>query len=209
MQEALKLIKKLAIGSSSRPAYTEAMFFLAECYGNGSLSLSVDHDKAFNLYIQASKQGHASASYRAAVCYEVGAGTKRDFARAYQFYRKAATSGDTTAMYKLGMVLLNGALGQPKNTREGVTWLKRASSQADETTPHALHELGCLYEGKFDTNGAIIPVCFFLSSPNLFAFCSDIHSRILRTHTIFSFALRDSDIQLLSINWDYRMSTDF
>ncbi|KAJ3382189.1 hypothetical protein HDU80_001595 [Chytriomyces hyalinus] len=133
------------------------MFYLAECYGNGSIGLSVDHDRAFTLYVQASKQNHPSATYRAAVCYEVGAGTKRDYARSVQFYRKSAALGDTAAMYKLGMILLNGLLNQPRNPREGVTWLKRAGSQADETTPHALHELAALYEGKGETNGVVIP----------------------------------------------------
>lgn len=156
-QESLKWIKKLASSGSGRSAYPEAMFFLAECYGNGSLGLTVDHDKAFSLYLQASKQNHPDATYRSAVCYEVGAGTKRDHARALQFYRKAAMLGDTAAMYKYGMILLGGLLSVQKNPREGVTWLKRAASQADTATPHALHELGVLYEGKGDTHGSILP----------------------------------------------------
>ncbi|KAJ3066165.1 hypothetical protein HDU99_003927, partial [Rhizoclosmatium hyalinum] len=155
--EGLKWVKKLCKAESGRTAYPEAMFFLAECYGNGSLGLSVDHDRAFSLYVQASKQNHPAAAYRAAVCYEVGAGTKKDYSRSVQFYRKSAALGDTAAMYKLGMILLNGLLSQPKNPREGITWLKRAGSQADETTPHALHELATLYEGKGETNGVIIP----------------------------------------------------
>ncbi|KAI9334515.1 hypothetical protein DFJ73DRAFT_790673 [Zopfochytrium polystomum] len=156
-QESLRWIKKLAAPGGGRGAYPEAMFFLAECYGNGSLGLTVDHDKAFGLYLQASKQNHPGATYRSAVCYEVGAGTKRDHARAVQFYRKAATLSDTAAMYKYGMVLLGGLLNVAKNPREGVTWLKRAANQADATTPHALHELGVLYEGKGDSNGSILP----------------------------------------------------
>ncbi|KAJ3069874.1 hypothetical protein HDU98_007067 [Podochytrium sp. JEL0797] len=155
--EGLKWVKRLTKSESGRAAYPEAMFYLAECYGNGSLGLPVDHDKAFSLYVQASKQNHPAAAYRAAVCYEVGAGTKKDYARSVQFYRKSAALGDTAAMYKLGMILLNGLLNQPKNPREGVTWLKRAGSQADETTPHALHELATLYEGKGETNGIVIP----------------------------------------------------
>ncbi|KAJ3018359.1 UNVERIFIED_CONTAM: hypothetical protein HDU68_011203 [Siphonaria sp. JEL0065] len=155
--EGLKWVKKLTKAESGRAAYPEAMFYLAECYGNGSLGLSVDHDRAFSLYVQASKQNHPAAAYRAAVCYEVGAGTKKDYNRSVQFYRKSAALGDTAAMYKLGMILLNGLLSQPKNPREGVTWLKRAGSQADETTPHALHELATLYEGKGETNGIVIP----------------------------------------------------
>ncbi|KAJ3020686.1 UNVERIFIED_CONTAM: hypothetical protein HDU68_010061 [Siphonaria sp. JEL0065] len=136
--EGLKWVKKLAKSESGRAAYPEAMFYLAECFGNGSLGLNVDHDRAFSLYVQASKQNHPAAAYRAAACYEVAL-------------------GDTAAMYKLGMILFNGLLNQPINPREGVTWLKRAESQADEITPHALHELATLYEGKGETNGIVIP----------------------------------------------------
>ncbi|KAJ3290505.1 hypothetical protein HK104_006726 [Borealophlyctis nickersoniae] len=158
--EALKIIKKLASSSGmGKSAFPEAQFFLAECYGNGSIGLSVDHDRAFNLYVQASKQSHPASTFRTAYCYEVGAGTKRDSARALQYYRKAAALGDTAGMYKLGMILFNGLLGQAKNPREGITWLKRAAQQADEHTPHALHELGLLYEGKgSDVAGNVIIV---------------------------------------------------
>ncbi|KAJ3167105.1 hypothetical protein HDU88_002442 [Geranomyces variabilis] len=145
--EALKLIKKLTTsGGIGKPGHADAQFFLAECYGNGTLNLDVNHDHAFALYMQASKQSHPAAAYRTAVCYEAGAGTKRDFARAMHFYRKAAVLGDTAAMYKLGMVLKDGLLGQVAVPRDGVSWLRKAADQADEDTPHALHELGVLYE---------------------------------------------------------------
>ncbi|SCZ96774.1 BZ3500_MvSof-1268-A1-R1_Chr4-1g06707 [Microbotryum saponariae] len=148
LAESLKLIKRLATQGSGvgKPAYADAQFFLANCLGNGSLGLQVDHEKAYNLYVQASKQNHSSATYRTAVCNEVGAGTRRDHARAVLFYRKASALGDTAGMYKLGMILLNGLLGQQRNPKEAVNWLKRAASQADEDNPHALHELGLLYE---------------------------------------------------------------
>ncbi|KAJ9087644.1 hypothetical protein DSO57_1031094 [Entomophthora muscae] len=132
--EALKWIKRLSsqgIGLG-KGAYPDAQFFLANCYNNGSLGLPVDHDKAFNLYVQASKQNHPAATYRTGVCYEFGAGTKRDHHRALQFFRKAAALGDTAAMFKVGMVLLKGGLGQQPNPREGITWLKRAAASADE-----------------------------------------------------------------------------
>jgi TPR repeat protein len=49
-------------------------------------------------------------------------------------------------MYKLGMILLHGSLGEQKNPREAINWLRRAAEQADEENPHALHELGLLHE---------------------------------------------------------------
>ncbi|KAJ1023132.1 hypothetical protein NDA16_003285 [Ustilago loliicola] len=155
LSESLKLIKRLATTGMGlgKPPYAEAQFFLANCFGNGSLGLQVDHEKAYNLYVQASKQNHPAATYRTAVCNEVGAGTRRDHHRAVLFYRKASALGDTAGMYKLGMVLLNGMLGQPRNVREAIVWLKRAAAQADEDNPHALHELGLLHEKP--TNGVV------------------------------------------------------
>jgi TPR repeat protein len=148
INEALKWIKRLSsqgIGLG-KGAYPEAQFFLANCYNNGSLGLPVDHDKAFNLYVQASKQSHPAATYRTGVCYELGAGTKRDPHRALQFFRKASALGDTAAMFKVGMVLLKGGLSQQPNPREGITWLKRAAAAADAENPHSLHELASCYE---------------------------------------------------------------
>lgn len=141
--ESLKVIRRLA---TQGEAYDEAQFFLANCYGTGALGLQVDHERAYHLYLQAAKQNHAAASYRVAVCNEIGAGTRREPPRAAAFYRKAASLGDTPAMYKLGMILLNGSLGEQKNPREATNWLKRAAEQADEENPHALHELGLLHE---------------------------------------------------------------
>jgi len=141
--ESLKVIRRLA---TQGEAYDEAQFFLANCYGTGTLGLQVDHERAYHLYLQAAKQNHAAASYRVAVCNEIGAGTRREAPRAAAFYRKAASLGDTPAMYKLGMILLQGSLGEQKNPREATNWLKRAAEQADEENPHALHELGLLHE---------------------------------------------------------------
>ncbi|KAF8623958.1 hypothetical protein AX15_006116 [Amanita polypyramis BW_CC] len=141
--ESLKVVRRLATQGDT---YHEAQFFLANCYGTGALGLQVDHERAYHLYLQAAKQNHAAATYRVAVCNEIGAGTRREPPRAAAFYRKAASLGDTAAMYKLGMILLHGSLGEQKNPRDAINWLKRAAEQADEENPHALHELGLLYE---------------------------------------------------------------
>lgn len=143
--EALKVVRRLATQGET---YDEAQFYLATCFGTGALGLQVDHERAYHLYLQAAKQNHPAACYRVAVCNEIGAGTRREPPRAAAFYRKAASLGDTAAMYKLGMILLNGSLGEQKNPREAIGWLRRAAEQADEENPHALHELGMLHEGQ-------------------------------------------------------------
>ncbi|KAF1989100.1 hypothetical protein K402DRAFT_418921 [Aulographum hederae CBS 113979] len=143
--EATKHLKK-----ASSHGYPEAMFYLADSYGQGSLGLAVDTKEAFTLYQGAAKLGHGPSAYRTAVCCEMGAeeggGTRKDPLKAVQWYRRAAALSDTPAMYKLGMILLKGLLGQQKNLGESINWLQRAADRADEENPHALHELGLLYE---------------------------------------------------------------
>ncbi|ODV88778.1 hypothetical protein CANCADRAFT_16854, partial [Tortispora caseinolytica NRRL Y-17796] len=56
------------------------------------------------------------------------------------------------AMYKLGIINLRGMNGETQNVVEGIQWLKRAASLADKENPHALHELGLLYEGAVNGN---------------------------------------------------------
>lgn len=155
IMDAHKLLKKLVAAQN-----TEAMFYLADCYGRGALGLETDNKEAFSLYQSAAKAGHAAAAYRTAVCCELGnedgGGTKKDPLRAIQWYKRAATLGDTPAMYKMGMIQLKGLLGQPKNPREAVGWLKRAAERADAENPHALHELGLLYELPQGGDGSIV-----------------------------------------------------
>jgi uncharacterized protein len=80
------------------------MFYLASCYGDGTLGLPTDQEKAFNLYFSAAKAGHTASCYRTAMSCELGIGTRRDPQKAMQFYRKAASLGDVAAMYKLGTI---------------------------------------------------------------------------------------------------------
>ncbi|KAE9380079.1 hypothetical protein N431DRAFT_324302 [Stipitochalara longipes BDJ] len=155
VMDAFKLLKKLVQGQNM-----EAMFYLADCYGRGALGLETDNKEAFSLYQSAAKAGHAAAAYRTAVCCELGneegGGTRKDPLKAIQWYKRAAMLGDTPAMYKMGMIQLKGLLGQPKNPREAVGWLKRAAERADAENPHALHELGLLYEQPQGSDNSVV-----------------------------------------------------
>lgn len=140
--EALRIMKKLASEQCS-----EAMFFLGDCYSQGRLGLAMDAKEAFMLYQSAAKAGHAASAFRVAVCCEMGleegGGTKRDLQKAIQWYTRAATLGDTPAMYKVGIIQLKGLLSQPTNPTEALVWLGKAAQRADAENPHALHELVC------------------------------------------------------------------
>ncbi|KAK9235207.1 hypothetical protein V1525DRAFT_410706 [Lipomyces kononenkoae] len=152
--DAQKIVKKLATASKPHP---EAVYFLGTCYGTGGkLGFEPNREKEFEHYKKASRLGHARASYRTAVCYELGSGTRKDEDKAWACYKQAAQQGDTGSMYKIGMVLLRGGLGQAQSTSESLIWLKRAVDQADAENPHALYELARLYETADGSNGFLL-----------------------------------------------------
>lgn len=145
--EAQRIVKSL-----SSQGHRDAMFYHADCLGNGLLGLPNDPREAFSYYQAAAKGGHPVAAFRTAVCCEIGpdegGGTKRDYTKAVQWYKHAANLGEGPAMFKLGMINLRGLLEQPRNIPEAVKWLKQASEKANEDHPHALHELGILHENS-------------------------------------------------------------
>ncbi|KAI0057739.1 HCP-like protein [Artomyces pyxidatus] len=142
VREATALLKR-----NADRGHMPSQYFLADCYANGigTHKGRQDFDRAFPLFILAAKHGHPDASYRAGTCCENGWGTRRESAKAVQFYRKAAASLHPGAMYRLGIAELNGELGMSKHPKEGVKWLKRSAEHATAEFPHALHELALLH----------------------------------------------------------------
>jgi TPR repeat protein len=125
----------------------QAQYYLADAYSSGLFNKgNPENEKAFPLFVAASKHGHAEAGYRAALCYEFGWGCRRDPLKAVQFFRHAASKSHPGAMTRLGIACLREDLGLQGAYREGLKWLKRATEIADEQYPAAPYELGCLHE---------------------------------------------------------------
>ncbi|KAI7342160.1 hypothetical protein KC336_g23261, partial [Hortaea werneckii] len=84
IQEAKHILQRL-----SDRAYPFAQYYLADGYSSGFFNpnSNPDHDKAFPLFVSASKHGHAEAGYRAALSYEFAWGTSKNYAKAVQFLR--------------------------------------------------------------------------------------------------------------------------
>jgi TPR repeat protein len=142
IQEARQILQRLADRS-----YPFAQYYLADGYASGFFNKGKeDNDRAFALFIAASKHGHAEAGYRAALCYEFGWGTRRDPMKAVQFYRQSASKNHPGAMTRLARACLTGDLGMGVQYREGIKWLKRAAESADKQYNSAPYELGLLHE---------------------------------------------------------------
>lgn len=128
----------------------QAQYYLADAYASGLFTKGKEeNDKAFPLFVAASKHGHAEAGYRAALCYEFGWGCRKDPAKSVQFYRQSASKNHPGAMTRLGMACLRSDLGLQGRYKEGVKWLKRATDVADEQYPNAPFELACMHETGF------------------------------------------------------------
>jgi len=141
IKEAKEILQKL-----SDRGYPFAQYYLADGYFSGFFNKEKsDQDKAFPLFVAASKHGHAESSYRAALCYEFGWGTTKSFPKAAQFYRNAAAKGHPGAAVRLGKACMTGDMGLGNRYREGVKWLKRASEGADSQYNSGPYELGLLH----------------------------------------------------------------
>ena len=142
LREARQILQRL-----SDRSYPFAQYYLGDGYSSGLFSKGKeDNDRAFPLFIAASKHGHAEAGYRAALCYEFGWGTRKDPQKAVQFYRQSASKNHPGAMSRLGRACLAGEMGLGGHYREGLKWLKRAAESADFQYNSAPYELGLLHE---------------------------------------------------------------
>lgn len=145
LREARQILQKL-----SDKSYPFAQYYLADGYASGLFNKGrEDYDRAFPLFIAASKHGHAEAGYRAALCYEFGWGSRKDPAKAVQYFRQAASKNHPGAMLRLGKACIGGDLGLTNRYREGLKWLKRAAESADAQYNAAPYELGLLHETGF------------------------------------------------------------
>lgn len=142
LREARQILQRLADRS-----YPFAQYYLADGYASGLFNKDKpDYDRAFPLFVAASKHGHAESGYRTALCYEFGWGCRKDYAKAVQFFRAAASKNHPGAATRLGKACLTGDMGLQGKYREGVKWLKRASESADFQYNSAPYELGLLHE---------------------------------------------------------------
>jgi TPR repeat protein len=144
-REAKSILQRL-----SDRSYPFAQYYLADGYASGLFNKEKeDYDRAFPLFLAASKHGHVEACYRTALCYEFGWGCRRDGGRAVQFYRQAASKNHPGAMLRMAKACLAGDMGLGKRYREGINWMKRATESSDAQYNSAPYELGVLHETGF------------------------------------------------------------
>jgi len=110
-------------------------------------------DTAVRLWQESSRLGHGKSQFNLAVCYETGRGVEKDLSKAIWYYRQAAETDHSMAIYNLALLYMEGAHDLPRDLSKGLTLLTHA---ADLGLKEAQKYLGVYYseEDKDTTKSA-------------------------------------------------------
>ncbi|KAI8971709.1 hypothetical protein BDF20DRAFT_825150 [Mycotypha africana] len=202
--EAQKALKRLASNNRHGDYESEAQFLLANCYGTGALGVPISTEKAFTLYLLASKQSHLEAIYRAGVCYELGLGTKKSYRHAVNFYRKAASRTHISSMYKLAIIYLRGFCAQPVDIKEAFVWLQRSAYVAKKSIqehPEVLYvfALSQLPNKEFNKMNAVTDVPYALELLEMTAKMGYLPSQ-LKLGELYELGSSDNTFPVVEVN---------
>jgi TPR repeat protein len=121
-------------GKNSAPAsYAVALY---------KLHVQENAEEAFPMALQAANLDFAPAQTLVGAMYYEGVGAKLDWAKAYEFYRKAADQGDSLAQTNVASQLLSGR-GCKRHKEEAIRLLRIAAEQNNAV---ANHRLGYFYD---------------------------------------------------------------
>ncbi|CAI2164996.1 19791_t:CDS:2 [Funneliformis geosporum] len=124
----------------------EAMYIKGNWYEYGKFGKEISHDKAFRLFLSASKQDFPKAIYKVAEHYE----KNKDVKRGLQFYKKSASNGDVSALYRLALIYLLGDLKTEPDYNQALIYLKSAATKANEECPNGAYVYGMILAREWD-----------------------------------------------------------
>ncbi|CAG8604824.1 13177_t:CDS:2 [Acaulospora colombiana] len=139
-EEAIYWINQLAKNN-----YSEALYFKGTWYEYGTHGKEKNEEKAFKLYLSSSKQGFSKAKRKVAEYHE----KDKDYKRALQFYKKAASLGDIVATNRLALVYMHGELKQDIDFKQALIYLKQAASKANEECPDGAYIYGMILAREY------------------------------------------------------------
>lgn len=111
------------------------------CWYDDITNLKHDPKQAFQWFILAADKGHVASQTFTGWKYEQGEGTARDYEKAREWYRRAATSGnDALAQFNLASMYERG-LGGDADQDMALTWYKAAAAEGYFSAVEKLKEL--------------------------------------------------------------------
>ncbi|GES81546.1 kinase-like domain-containing protein [Rhizophagus clarus] len=120
---------------------TKYIFFHGFLYYNGII-LRRDEDKAFGLFLKASKENYPIAQVYLGKCYENGNGIEKNDSKAFEYYEKAAKNENKVVQFNLGRCYGYG-IGIEKDYDKSFELLEKSAKQGYIISQLCL---GILYE---------------------------------------------------------------
>ncbi|EXX75299.1 uncharacterized protein OCT59_007096 [Rhizophagus irregularis] len=115
--------------------------FLLGYFNYLGIETSEDNKKAFDLFINASEQGHILAQLYVGSCYQTGYGTTKDEKLALKYYEKIANMGYASGLLKVGYCYDSG-IGTSVNYQKAIELYQQAESLGNIV---AQYNIGTMY----------------------------------------------------------------
>ncbi|KAF8943039.1 hypothetical protein BGZ47_005859 [Haplosporangium gracile] len=107
----------------------EAQVALGNLYRDGSSDFKKDDQAAMEWYLKAAEKEYDMAQYSVGILYYLGRGVQQDYAKAEEWFRKAASQGrQSVVLYMLGKLYEEGH-GAKENPDEAQSWYLMAAEQ--------------------------------------------------------------------------------
>lgn len=143
-----------AKAASDRGDYAKALELFESCKSQPDCSfeyglmarlgwgMPINDELAFRHIEQSAKQGYADAYHLTGVLYYDGRGTKKDFEKAAEWFKKGADNRNEFSAYLLGDMSEKG-IGTEKDFKAALDWFTRATDYGHKD---GLYRIGLLYQ---------------------------------------------------------------
>ncbi|CAB4438140.1 unnamed protein product [Rhizophagus irregularis] len=115
--------------------------FLLGYFNYRGIETSVNTERAFNLFVNASEKDHILAQYFAGNCYEFGNGTTKNEKLAFKYFEKSANKNFSLGQSEIGYFYEHG-ISIKKNLKKAFYWYEKAANNGNIL---AMHNLGKCY----------------------------------------------------------------
>ncbi|EXX63649.1 uncharacterized protein OCT59_007104 [Rhizophagus irregularis] len=122
--------------------------FLLGYFNYLGIETNEDNKKAFDLFINASEQGHALAQFYVGLCYETGRGTIKNEKLAFKCYEKIANLGYASGLIKTGYFYSYG-IGITINKQKAFELYQQAANLGNS---NAQYNLALMYQNGKGVN---------------------------------------------------------
>ena len=104
--------------------------FLLGYFNLTGVEINANHEEAFDLFINASKQNHILAQFYVGSCYKYGYGITKDEKLACKYYEKIANQDSAIGQFLIGYHYNNG-VDVDKDINKAIYWYEKAASSWD------------------------------------------------------------------------------